>query len=842
MPRVESAEGIAAKSESPAVYAASSGSSPTRLSRHRQPSEAVVPQTASTVSRNGHSASRRRLRTPGLKATKSPSNATPPADPAVRRSRSIAGPASSASAVRRQPRAEHGWAPATTTSSRYTPRIILPYRHRGGGSGAKRTKSPMKPAAKASGAAARSPYEPPRTPVSFDDSEKKTQEEDKAKDAVDSSPPSRLQGTRGSLPSLAKSSPYGSSLNVAHRRASSGQTMLSDEVLERMHSLAIEGAHQEKANGRWLEAPWKALVACGVAAVVLFAVLAVLLLSHRPLTAERPRNDSPCNNAGCQRLVSEVIDRLNTSVDPCDDIEAHVCGAIKWDDGLVTDTASKMMRMWMRRGALYLQSKSRREAPFSLYSACMAPAAECVSQLKAFMRGRGLSWPVYGADNSQHALYVMLDLLINWGVPFWFELSLRRLPNDTRYSLYVNRVPMNKWRRQQQVSDDLGHLKEYAKMFYDVYGASKADRSHINHLLKLEKDMHAIIEPPDFQDRIKPGALTEIRVPVRWTTSSTSSYGSATWLGFLNELLRPHQFTLEDYILVDDVGLSRAMDEFLAKFSNKDMLYTLGWWFAQQFSVMASLDGSVASYGSAATAAANRQSDCYALAESRFRRQLFLQRAQASLGHPGMRQVEGILNNIRSTTMTLLSSLPWMDEAARAEAVAIVEATEFEAWKRRLGNDTEEDDRTTPIVGSGASKAPPDNFSVANGTWVAIGNRTSDARPRELTAKPLLRAAVRRQGPASTSNVTVVQAWIEAAISYKRRFPNWPLDDTLLHRHLSYATLAHYDYWWNSLFVQMGALAEPLFYLDGPVSANYGGIGVLVARHLFKAYDYMVSR
>ncbi|XP_037523712.2 uncharacterized protein LOC119400890 [Rhipicephalus sanguineus] len=141
------------------------------------------------------------------------------------------------------------------------------------------------------------------------------------------------------------------------------------------------------------------------------------------------------------------------------------------------------------------------------------------------------------------------------------------------------------------------------------------------------------------------------------------------------------------------------------------MLYTLGWWFAQQFSVMASLDGSVASYGSAATAAANRQSDCYALAESRFRRQLFLQRAQASLGHPGMRQVEGILNNIRSTTMTLLSSLPWMDEAARAEAVAIVEATEFEAWKRRLGNDTEEDDRTarswTPVATGAAGCQTP---------------------------------------------------------------------------------------------------------------------------------------
>ncbi|KAL1417563.1 hypothetical protein MTO96_006119 [Rhipicephalus appendiculatus] len=749
MPRVDPTEGIAAKTDlSPAACVVSTGSSPSR-----QPSEVVVPQTTSTVSRNDLTP--RRQRSPGSKAAKSPSNAKPPADTAAR--------------------AEHGAAPATATSSRYVPRIILPYRHRGGGGGAKRSKSPKKPAAKASGVAARRPHEPPRTPVSLDSTEKKTEDVDKTKDAVECTHLSRLQGARGSIPSVAKSSPYESSVNAAHRRASSGQTMLSEEVLERMHSLAIEGACQEKVNGLWPEAPWKALVACAVVAVVLVAVLAALLWRHRPSIAQRPTNNSPCNSAGCQRLVSEVIDRLNTSVDPCVDIEAHVCAA------------------------------------FSLYSACLAPAAECVSQLKAFMKGRGLSWPVYGADNSQHAVYVMLDLLINWGVPFWFELSLRRLPNNTRYSLYVNRVPMNKWRRQQKVSDDLGHLKEYAKMFYDVYGASKEDRSHIDKLLELEKNMHAVIEPPDFEDRIQPGALTETLVSIGSTTLFTSSYNSETWLGFLNELLRPHQFKMEDYILVDDIGLARAMDDFFAQFSNMDMLYTLGWWFAQQFSVMASLDGSIASYGSAVMAAANRQSDCYALAESRFRRQLFSQRAHASLGHHGMRQVEDILTTIRNTTMTLLSSVPWMDEAARKEAVAIVQATVFEAWKRRLGNDTDDDDSqerqlpiTTHIIGSGASEAPQDNFSEANHTGVAIVDRAADARPGESTLQPLPRMAERRWRPTSPSKTTVVQFWIDAAIDYKRRFPNWPLDDTLLHRHLSYATLAHYDYWWNSLFVQMG--------------------------------------
>ncbi|XP_075726098.1 uncharacterized protein LOC142767752 [Rhipicephalus microplus] len=596
-------------------------------------------------------------------------------------------------------RAQRGAVPASTTCSSYAPRIILPHRHRGGGGGA---KPPMKPAVKASGVAAGGLNEPPRTPVSSESTEKKSEDEGKTKDSVESVHLSRLQGTRAIISIVAKSSPYELSLNATHQRASTGQTMLSEEVLERLHSLAIEGANQTKLNSLWTEARWNALVACGVVAVILIVIPVVLLLfRHRLSIAQIPRNESPCKSAGCQHLVREVIERLNTSVDPCDDIEAHVCGVMKWENGLITDTATKMMRMWMRRGAQYLESKSKREAAFSLYSACLAPAEECVSQLKAFMKGRGMTWPQYGVDNSQHAVYVMLDLLINWGVPFWFEMSLRRLPNDARYSLYINRVPMNKWRRQQQVSEDMGHLKEYTKVFYDVYGASKEDRSHIDKLLKLEKDIYAVIEPPDFEDKIQPGALTETLVSIGSTALFISSYNSKTWLGFLNELLQPHQFTMEDYILVDDIGLSRTMVEILMQFSNMDMLYTLGWWFAQQFSVMASQDGSIASYGSATTAAANRQSDCYALAESRFRRQLFLQRAHASLGYPGMRQVDDIFSNIRDTTVTLLRSLPWMDEAARNEAVAIVEATEIEVWRRNLGNHNDDDDsRERPPIDS----------------------------------------------------------------------------------------------------------------------------------------------
>ncbi|KAH7949751.1 hypothetical protein HPB49_015068 [Dermacentor silvarum] len=843
MPRHQSPEDIAANPTSPPTSATSSGSSPTSALRNRQSVEVGAPRATSPVNRNINSRSPQHHHASGSPTTESPasSNALPPAAAVVTSgSRSCTSPGGPAGRVRRQsPKLGTATSRADKNSG---PRIILPYHFRRSLSSAKTTTSP-KSSIMTSSAAASRPREH-HSPVLYDENEEKKSEVGKIKPAVNTWRQSSRHGPRVSIPSLAQSSPSASTFDVKRRRASSGQTMLSEEVLERLHSLVIEGVDRKEDRVLCRDVPWKAFAMCTVTVVVLIAVLVAYFSGRLSSSVQRLAHDSACNSAGCQLLSSEVINRLDRSVDPCDDIEAHVCGPIRWESELVTDTATEMMRVWMQRGALHLESKRRPEVAFSLYNACMAPFEESVIELQAFMSEHGLLWPQYGGVK-RHAAYVLLDLLINWGVPYFFELSLRRLPNNKRYSLYINRVKMSKWLRQQHLSDDMGRLKEYANLFYDVYGASDEDRSHIDRMLRLEKDMHHIIEPPDVYDKIQRGTLTELRVSLSSASLFTPSINGETWLQYLNDLLSPHQLMLQDYVLVDDTGLTQTMNELFSRFSNDDLLYTLGWWFAQQFSVIASLDGSVASYGSSAKAAANRPSDCYSLAESRYRRQLFLERAHTSLGTGGMRQVEVLLNNIRNTTLTLLSSISWMDEQTRKEATAIVEATEFEAWKPHIGDNHHGEHHQEKLVARSAGDGEHSVWkewqvsgSDANDTE-RDGNRTGDAR-LALPVPPLPRTGERKQGRTS-SYTTVVQGWVDSATSYKRQFPNWPLDDSLLHRHLSYATLVHYDYWWNSAFLQMAAFAEPLFYLDGPPSANYGGLGALVARHLFKAYDYMVS-
>ncbi|KAH7944630.1 hypothetical protein HPB52_022215 [Rhipicephalus sanguineus] len=71
-----------------------------------------------------------------------------------------------------------------------------------------------------------------------------------------------------------------------------------------------------------------------------------------------------------------------------------------------------------------------------------------------------------------------------------------------------------------------------------------------------------------------------------------------------------------------------------------------------------------------------------------------------------------------------------------------------------------------------------------------------------------------------------------AAEMHRRKFPGWPLNDTMLHRHGAYSLPAEYEYWWNTLFLNPALAAPPMFYMGAPPSINYGGYGAAIARQL----------
>ncbi|XP_050040798.2 uncharacterized protein [Dermacentor andersoni] len=585
------------------------------------------------------------------------------------------------------------------------------------------------------------------------------------------------------------------SVELACRKTVSSQSFLSDEVVQRLRSLAREGARGRSPRTERLlrrAVRLETFVLCAaLGTVALVASLVVYFVFRGTAASGELARAAWCHSVACDLLATSVLSQLNRSVDPCRDIQAHVCSRLKWDSDLTTDTDTDMMRQWYKRGATFLETKTTPEAAFSLYRACMNPDKNDVAHLAAFMRERGLLWPEYGSSG-RHALYVVLDLLINWGVPFWFEMSLRRLPNESRYSLYINYVrTMDTCQRRKQVSADAGFLKSYASNLYSVFGASEAARSRIPTLLRQEAVMHNIVASPEARGQTRGAGLSVMAVPLFSVSHYTPRISAEMWLSYLNAHLSPHRLQADDKVLVDDVGRAR-------------------WTIA-------------------------------------------------------------LFNNFRL--------LPWLDEEARNEAALIVRATQFEPWTSEFRINTagwpllpptsqkrNAEDRAVPHEPARLFTSAPRKTHLSepqrepasskkngrdrelagkgsSGSWSAEEFITFPVRPprqgRRSRGLPTdERSFSERRQVVRAYFSTAVKGWIESASVYKHTFPNWPLEDSLLHRHLSAAQLARYDYWWNSVFFQMGAFAEPLFYPDASMSANYGGLGFLVARNLFKAFDF----
>lgn len=179
--------------------------------------------------------------------------------------------------------------------------------------------------------------------------------------------------------------------------------------------------------------------------------------------------------------------------------------------------------------------------------------------------------------------------------------------------------------------------------------------------------------------------LYMLAAPLSMISTFTPNISSGIWLSYLNELLSPYRLQSTDKVLIDYIFLPKAMGTLFGHFSNEELLYTLGWWFAQQYAVITSPDGGLASYGSAAVAQANQPIDCYAITESRFHRKLFYETTQASFGPTGLHQAAQFLAHLRKITIDMVRSLPWLDQDARNEVTLILRSTHLEPWRSEFG-------------------------------------------------------------------------------------------------------------------------------------------------------------
>ncbi|KAG0429196.1 hypothetical protein HPB47_023877 [Ixodes persulcatus] len=514
--------------------------------------------------------------------------------------------------------------------------------------------------------------------------------------------------------------------------------------------------------------------------VAIFLVVAsVVLMKLRSKRTETKAEIRSCTRHDCLLHKYELTKGINTSVDPCSDITAYVCSGLK--PGPDYPNEMGLIRRWDEKGADYLERnqfhfKVTRKAA-AMYRSCVKQEhANLTSAVIGFLRARGLHWP-NEESSTVDPLDVVLDLLVNWGVPFWFEINLRKLPSQNRHSLSIGPVYSRALLVQRIiVLRKLDQQSNYATHFYNLYGYEVSPRDLQARLLTEESILTAL------EEAVGNRSSSSRRLPLSAIGKVTPNISPRRWLRCLNNNLHPHVVLPKDTVFLERWALLAQVSVLFGSFNNSQLLHTLGWWFVQEYSLLGSPEALLYMYGNKEISDTKYRLDCYATVESRFRNLLWLERTPKE----AMVRVKRMLLNILNHTAILLNSSAWLESSAKQEATEILESITLK---------------------------PLDMFLRAGDQILAEYNQFQ-SRSRFF-----------------------IEYWIETAIEHKNVTSNWPYDDTLLTRNVRYSPVVKYAYFWNSIFVHMAALASPIFYANEMFSANYGGIGTLISQEVFRIFD-----
>ncbi|XP_070378974.1 uncharacterized protein [Dermacentor albipictus] len=366
---------------------------------------------------------------------------------------------------------------------------------------------------------------------------------------------------------------------------------------------------------------------------------------------------------------------------------AYVYDKVRWRSEIVTDALTDTLVHWYELGATFLE-KQRRPSPASaLYQGCVSRKGHTYERLEevlSFLRDRGLHWPqrVTGVGATKHALNVILDLLINWGVPFWLEISLKQLPGDTRYSLHMAYSEVSVHRAKWlNYSKAYGKRLEYVRSMYRLYGAGDTPLAQLRDLVADEDAwVRAVTEGIASSNRV----IMKLRLA--HLDQLTPNVSSHRWLDYLNDHLRPHRLSPDDNLLLVDKIVSTVTNNIFESFSNAAILEQVAWRFIEDYSYANSYAAAVATFGNREAVARFRPRKCYSFTESRFQKWLFVWRVGEQLQPRFLNTVKAIFEDLRNTTQRLLSdAAPWIDPAARIEAVAILERLHMEPFWSLFG-------------------------------------------------------------------------------------------------------------------------------------------------------------
>ncbi|KAH9369371.1 hypothetical protein HPB48_022462 [Haemaphysalis longicornis] len=426
-----------------------------------------------------------------------------------------------------------------------------------------------------------------------------------------------------------------------------------------------------------------------------------------------------------------------------------------------------------------------------------ASANKGILELKAFMLERHLTWPDPPFSYVE-PLGVLLDLAFNWRIGLWFDASplVSTFDAESRHpwSLFIEPGTfVGAWAVQNEDVIHGGAYTSYWNSLRDAFSegspTAESDQVDVDKIAARETEILSALYKVTLSTMKKPS-----RFSIRDIERYTPNISETLWTREITNVIasvsgRPMLEGMASTITVSDVALIGAINRLYAKYTSRDILEHISWFFVQAFAPLADRKFLVSKYGNRAMANAHRKDYCATEVEAAYRYLVVTLYTMQRFSSEVRAAIDLQLGSVKDAALEKIAAghPTWADNSSR-EFVA----TKVGSIKTILWPPFELLDEANLFNIFGTPTANESSFGqhwtdVFYATWGVL----TDPRYAAAMKMPL-----------------------NFVLPYFR-----------------------YNYISNSVLVSVAALARPLYDTNGTASMTYGGLGFSYAAQLVRAFD-----
>ncbi|KAL1474373.1 hypothetical protein MTO96_038028 [Rhipicephalus appendiculatus] len=329
----------------------------------------------------------------------------------------------------------------------------------------------------------------------------------------------------------------------------------------------------------------KHLVLMAILILIVTGIIATIIVLTRE--EESAPTKPYCKTKGCLVHAWRLTDKLNTSLDPCQDFGAYVCSAWSPPEGYLQHSNSAMddvRKSWFPVFEQILNEGSKTlrvgHKALIMYATCMGDSKQYGSNIDVFWKFLNecrLSWPDEPQTNDTSALEVLMTLALKWQVPLFFQVRVQRLAARANWRLLLepgSLIPLM-YQHHVTIKSTGAYAKYWASFFYIL--REKHDGNAINHeridaTIALEGDVFRRLLVA-----MHPPVVRPVLVPISKIGLYTRPLESEQWLHALRQTQLEPEVTSNDKLLLGDENFFQTMAELMSSYRETQLLSLIAW-------------------------------------------------------------------------------------------------------------------------------------------------------------------------------------------------------------------------------------------------------------------------